>query len=114
MKRVPKPEIDYDKLFGAAGYDFDGDKLGSVVQELVDAAYEAGQRDVTEEGPARHAMLECQSQWLDMAMSADGVGRVVATAIANAFGEAADRVRPVRRRTALSDENNVQLHVLDE
>lgn len=114
---MTRPEIDYEKLNNLTEI-IDSEQWNNFIEyvrELTGDFYDAGRRDVLEEGPARVALLDGKSYWLDAAQDTDNVAaRVVAHAVATAFGEWADAHQPnARRSPSLTDLSNVDMHVID-
>lgn len=103
------PEVDWDKVFEAVvGYtDTVGDENTAAREELCDViktiqedAWNVAQDVVFREGATRAFLLNEKTRWLDEADSASGeVGRAVARFVANAYGEAAERLRRPDRPT---------------
>lgn len=118
------PEIDWDKVFEAVtkyandtetGYTTAYEELRDVILTIQQTTFHVAQDVVFREGGATRAfLLNEKARWLDHADSAEGdVGRAVARFVANAYGEAAERLRRPDRPT-LDDPSTDDLPSLEE
>lgn len=111
------PEVDWDEVFTIIGHvdeDVSYDKVREMIIQFQLDAWQAAHEQLIREGVTRSFLLDEKVRWLDQADAADGeVGRAVARFVANAYGEAAERLRRPDRPT-LDDPSTDDLPSLEE
>ena len=97
-EHVSPLDIDFDRLIEEMRQP---ETMGTYVRELMDESYRAGRDNVITEGPARAALLDGYSHWLDRAddLRESQVGRTISRVIADAFRTWADACRPTPKPT---------------